>query len=93
MAVARQITSIVNDEDNDPDDFAVGDDSHYETTDEHSEPLSTRMVMIKSSPYIDLYHKSTPVRITLDSGAKGDMIRRDVAVALGVENLKVHPPR
>ena len=89
MAVARQITSIVNDEDNDPDDFAVGDDSHYETTDEHAEPqISTRMVMIKSSPYIDLYHKSTPVRITLDSGAEGDMIRRDVAVALGVEIRK-----
>ena len=32
MAVARQITSIVNDEDNEPDDLTADDDNHYETT-------------------------------------------------------------
>ena len=45
-------------------------------------PLSARRVPVCSSPYLDVFYKHHPVRITIDSGATGNFIRHDVAIRI-----------
>jgi len=101
MAMARQISGIIIDNDDfyhEDDDFdpyeeeeANSDSNAHRAQESYtrtSKPASIGMVMIKTSPYIDLFHKSKAIRVTLDSGAEGDMIRKDVAISLGANIRK-----
>ena len=48
----------------------------------------TRSIQAEQSPYLECFHKHIPVRITLDSGATENMIRRRAAVQLGAKNYR-----
>lgn len=41
-------------------------------------------VQTRMSPYIDLFHRHSPLRLTVDSGATGNMLRHSTAIALGL---------
>ena len=45
-------------------------------------------VNIEASPYIDTLYKSTPLRITLDSGCTGNMVSSAVAERLNLTMKK-----
>lgn len=46
---------------------------------------STLRVQVRQSPYIDTFYNHHAVRITLDSGATGNMIQQSTATMLGVK--------
>ena len=46
---------------------------------------STRTVMIKTCPTMNVFHENRPATITIDCGAEADVIRRNVAIALGIK--------
>lgn len=41
-------------------------------------------VLVKQSPYLDAFHDHLPVRLTIDSGATGNMVRASCATRLGI---------
>lgn len=47
-------------------------------------PSLVQRVLIKQSPYLDAFHNHLPVRLTIDSGATGNMMRASCATRLGV---------
>ena len=79
MARARQIITVLEgEEESEPEEENV------------SEPLpvechSARRVNIGSSPYVDVFCGHQHVRVTIDSGATGNMIRESTAVKLGAK--------
>ncbi|MEG7522125.1 MAG: retropepsin-like domain-containing protein, partial [Chromatiales bacterium] len=77
MAKVRQVSDII-------DGVVEGDDDTYEVYDER--PVNTTTVQridVRQSPYLDAFHDHHAVRVTIDSGATGNMIRHDTAVRLG----------
>ena len=48
------------------------------------ESSTTLRVQIRQSPYMDTFHDHHAVRVTIDSGATGNMIRETTAKRLGV---------
>lgn len=80
---ARQIVNILDDSPytdeptSDPDNPDVEDYSS-----------STLRVHVRQSPYLDTFYTHHSVRITIDSGATGNMIRHATATKLGVEIRK-----
>ena len=86
IAKARQIANIVDDHLEESDESAPFP-SDCEFNNEISvecgpEPAVLR-VQTRQSPYIDAFHAHHPVRITLDSGATGNMIRHSLVTRLG----------
>ena len=89
MAKARQVAHIFGYTDD--DDLTDDEDCH--TTSEcpsegtapssTSDPSSTRRIQIRQSPYFDVFYEHHTVRITIDSGATGNMIRASTAKAIG----------
>ena len=58
----------------------------------HREDFSTQeahnavnRVQVRQSPYIDTFYVHHPLRITVDSGATGNMIRASTAKDLGMK--------
>lgn len=76
LAKARQIQGII-DTDSDIED------TEETPTFEPTVSLVCNRVSIKQSPYLDVFHQHTHIRLTLDSGATDNMIR-----ALTVTSLK-----
>ena len=81
MVKARQIVGILDDEqdtnyDLDPDPPCP------ETTLPTPDVVAYR-VQTRQSPYMDVFHGHCVVRITIDSGATGNMIRHSTAKHLG----------
>ena len=81
MVKARQIVDILDDEqdtnyDLDPDPPCP------ETTLPTPDVVAYR-VQTRQSPYMDVFHGHRVVRITIDSGATGNMIRHSTAKHLG----------
>ena len=72
IAKARQIIGIVDDI---SDDELSDNTSGLSPSKSVPEPLSTFRVSIRQSPYIDTFHGHNHVRLTIDSGAMGNMIR------------------
>ncbi|KAL2076333.1 hypothetical protein ACEWY4_028085 [Coilia grayii] len=70
----------------------LGEPRHDSDDDVSDEPVSGDMaspsiiqrVLIKQSPYLDAFHDHLPVRLTIDSGATGNMMRSSCATRLGV---------
>ena len=87
IAKARHIMSIV-DSDNESDitDDCPGEPISPLETGTHpgSEP-TIRRINIASSPYLDVFCGHQTVRITLDTGAMGNMIQEAAAIRLGAK--------
>ena len=89
MAVAKQIKGLIGDSESLEDDF---EDEDFVEEEEY--PLSEKSVilrvMIKTCPFMNVFYKSSTARLTLDSGAEADLIRRDIAIALGSKIKKTN---
>ena len=84
MARARQIVAVVDSIDSDQD----GEEEYTtdpQTTDEQYTVPTARRINISMSPYVDVFHNHQPVRITIDTGATGNMIHETTAVRLGAK--------
>lgn len=77
IAKARAISDI----------FEQEDHTIYEATnsDEDHQPIATSRIQVRQSPYFDVYLGHHPVRLTIDSGATGNMIRASTATYLNAE--------
>ena len=85
---ARQITNILSnesDEEDEPPDLtcALVDHSPPAPLALPTDPSATRRVQVRQSPYFDAFYKHHASRITLDTGAEGDLIREDFVRSLG----------
>lgn len=76
MVKARQIAGIFNDSDDDTEDT--------ETSASHSVSTIVSRVQIRQSPYLDVFYSHFNARLTIDSGATGNMIRASTAKRMGV---------
>ena len=74
MAKARQIVNIIDEE----------EEGEVES-EEEQEPHVALRIQVRQSPYIDAFYKHHPIRVTIDSGATGNMIRASTAERLGVK--------
>ena len=83
IAKARQIVDIL---DIDPSTPTTEDGSSCaDGPDDPSAPdISTLRIQTRQSPYLDTFYAHHPVRITVDSGATGNMIRHSVVKRLGL---------
>ncbi|KAJ8388921.1 hypothetical protein AAFF_G00126770 [Aldrovandia affinis] len=59
-------------------------ESDGSTGDEVTVASAVQRVLIKQSPYLDAFHEHLPVRLTIDSGATGNMMKASCATQLGV---------
>ena len=81
MVKARQIVGILdNDQDTDCD---LDPDSAVPDTTLPSPDVVAYRVQTRQSPYMDVFHGHRVVRVTIDSGATGNMIRHSTAKHLG----------
>ncbi|KAK3105126.1 hypothetical protein FSP39_017698 [Pinctada imbricata] len=76
MAKARQIIGII---DNASSDESENDDNPHQDQPVMEQSMSSYRVSIRQSPYLDLFVGHIPVRLTIDSGATGNMIRESTA--------------
>ena len=81
MVKARQIVGILDDEQDSTYD-RVPDPPCHETTLPTPDVVAYR-VQTRQSPYMDVFHGHRVVRITIESGATGNMIRHSTAKHLG----------
>lgn len=87
MVKARQIAGIFNDSDDDTEDT--------ETSASHSVSTIVSRVQIRQSPYLDVFYSHFNARLTIDSGATGNMIRASTAKHMGGQHnykLSVRTP-
>ena len=82
---ARQITDIF-DNPSEPEPTPCVDESVGDTDDTGSS-LNSHVFRIQTrqSPYLDMFYAHHPVRVTIDSGATGNMIRHTVIQRLGCQ--------
>ena len=79
MAKARQIIGIIDtDQHIDSDTESPEEASYVEPT---SNVVSNR-VSVRQSPYLDVHSHNTHFRLTIDTGATGNMIRTSTVVNL-----------
>ena len=83
MAKVRQVTDV-HEED---DDYEYSHELHQpEIVDQSTLGLATaQRIDIRQSPYLDTFCGHHTVRVTIDSGATGNMIRHSTALRLGCE--------
>ena len=83
IAKARQIADIFDDP-SEPETRPCVDESITDTDDTGSSPTShVFRIQTRQSPYLDMFYAHHPVRVTIDSGATGNMIRHTVVQRLG----------
>ncbi|KAJ8396457.1 hypothetical protein AAFF_G00017630 [Aldrovandia affinis] len=75
MAKTRQVVS---------EQAEADGESDGSTGDEVTVASAVQRVLIKQSPYLDAFHEHLPVRLTIDSGATGNMMKASCATQLGV---------
>jgi hypothetical protein len=85
MLKARQIIGILTIDSNDDDDVTNDTTSSYHTRD--PSPITHR-VQVRQSPYVDTFHHHHKSRITIDSGATGNMISLSAVRRLGADIRK-----
>ncbi|CAG2247139.1 unnamed protein product [Mytilus edulis] len=77
MVKARQIAGILDNSDDELSDVEV---------DTVSKPMhSVNRVQVRQSPYLDVFHTHYNTRLTIDSGATGNMLRASAAKRMGIE--------
>lgn len=79
LAKARQIIGSDSDDEEDP---SYQEDLQSTVCCSQQKPTQAFRVQIRQSPYLDTFHKHHHVRLTIDSGATGNMIRLSTAVLL-----------
>ena len=71
---ARQITDILDDESGTDDDLEPFTPT-YDPIDKQAKPNAVAFrIQTRQSPYIDVFHGHHVIRVTVDSGATGNMI-------------------
>ena len=86
IAKARQIVGILDDQpDEDYTTHTTDPVVHTGDPEPEPEPAAYRIhrIQTRQSPYLDTFYDHHPVRITVDSGATGNMIRHSVVQRLG----------
>lgn len=48
-------------------------------------PVSSSRIQVRRSPYVDTFHGHIPIRLTIDSGATGNMMRASTATKLNAK--------
>ena len=79
MARTRQVTGELSESEGESDNFAG---------EEMTAASVVQRVVIKASPYLDTFHGHLAVRLTIDSGATGNMMKASCATRLGVTVTK-----
>ena len=86
---------VLDEDDDDDDDYddtpnhrRVAVEDAVETNQDPNVTLIARRVPVIPSPYLDCFYKHYRIRITIDSGATGNMIRFDVAKRLNLNIRK-----
>ena len=86
MAKARQIANILEADVYDESvDYYEENPSPVLDNDSTQTVQSTRLIQVQQSPYLDTFYRHTPIRITIDSGATGNMMSLSTAKRLGAE--------
>ena len=81
MVKARQMVGILdNDQDTDSD---LDPDSPVLETTLPSPDVVAYLVQTRQSPYMNVFHGHRVVRVIIDSGAAGNMVRHSTAKRLG----------
>lgn len=73
MAKARAISEI-----HDVEDLE-------DSTADSIQPVSSSRIQVRQSPYVDTFHGHIPIRLTIDSGATGNMMRASTATKLNAK--------
>ena len=82
IARARQVANILDESDDEPTELACALVDERIDNQLSSESSTTLRVQVRQSPYIDTFHDHHTVRVTIDSGATGNMIRENTAKRL-----------
>ncbi len=77
---ARQLADIF---DEDPDSEGDAHSPIPDTADDTTPAAVAFRIQTRQSPYIDVFHRHHTLRVTIDSGATGNMIRHSTAKRLG----------
>ncbi|CAG2238702.1 unnamed protein product [Mytilus edulis] len=80
MAKARAVSGI-----HDVDEYDSYNHDNNDSTIQDQFPVASNRVQIQQSPYIDVYYGHNPTRLTIDSGATGNMIRASAATKLNAK--------
>ncbi|CAG2246128.1 unnamed protein product [Mytilus edulis] len=80
MAKARAVSEI-----HDVDECDLDNHDNNDSTFQDQFPVASNRVQIQQSPYIDAYYGHNPTRLTIDSGATGNMIRASAATKLNAK--------
>ncbi|CAG2241165.1 unnamed protein product [Mytilus edulis] len=81
MAKARAVSEI-----HDVDECDLDNHENNDSTFQDQFPVASNRVQIQQSPYIDAYYGHNPTRLTIDSGATGNMmIRASAATKLNAK--------
>ena len=92
IAKARQIADIFDDP-SEPETRPCVDESITDTDDTGSSPTShVFRIQTRLSPYLDMFYAHHLVRVTIDSGVTGNMIRHTVVQCLGCQVTPVPNP-
>ena len=62
-----------------PDEYLEEAEEDIETEEDDQDPVQNKLVNIKKSPELYVFHGTYPLRLTLDSGAESNMISSTVA--------------
>ena len=85
IARARQISEIYDNDDADEDLTCAFVEEELEPA---PDSLPTNRIQIRQSPFLDTFYRHHNIRVTIDSGATGNMIRESTATAMGVKITK-----
>ena len=90
MARARLVDSIIDQDEEEESGALVKAQEYSEYSSRECEGqaadscTSVSRVQVRQSPYLDTFYRHNPLRITLDSGATGNMIRASTARGMGM---------
>ena len=84
LARARRISDVCDSADPELSDVEEADVRTCIADNSDAPPLVNR-VQVRQSPYLDAFHNHNSVRITIDSGATGNMIRASTVQYLGLK--------
>lgn len=82
MVKARQLMGILDDETDDDEARDPSHSSHHTDAEQVDARTVAFRIQTRQSPYIDMFHGHHTIRVIVDSGATGNMIRHSTAKRL-----------